>query len=407
MNDSVFGELQDDDSGFYVNRQFNYFDDFLPCEADYEDDSEIRSNLIEEVGPELGALLDVPIDEIDPDQLPESVLNSPVGFLIKHGDRLQMAMQDMFGDGDDDEQEDAESAEASRLAALGILPVTIETLESDEPTDAQRSAYQFFTDNEESVTAAVLDAILEYYQFVRDEDPNWFDDSDCPAIDSTSDLAGMIEFAGLVVTPFERDGSALVGFRFFCDWDIDRALGVLMHRDRILEVGDNESAFEPHANSVWRRIKPDIVQLATQLVASVEATKDRAFEALPPTEKLTYALINRDDAEIERLLGAGADIDAAVYPAMFVAIDEPSADMVRRILELGGTPHVEFEGQSALEYANERFESVSRARQFFDDLGDELIEEIDGPKSSFFEDAEEHFDDLDAIVQILAEATES
>jgi hypothetical protein len=405
MNDAVFGELETNEYGFSLNRQFNFFNEYLPSTvSDESDDESMRDELEEQLGDDAAELLDTPLDEIDPEQLPESVQNSSLGFLLKHGEAIHSAMEAMLDD-EEEEEDEAEYAEKMRLASLGILPISIETLGNDEPTAAQRAAYEFLENNEESVSDTVIHAIFEYYQFVQAEDPNWFDDWDCPEIDSPSDLAGLIEIAGVVVTPFESNGTALVGFQFQCDWDVERGLGVLLEKNQVIDVGEGEVAYEPREHSVWPRIRPAIAATATKLIASIQVAKDRAFDELSATEKLTHALIESNDESIEQLLAEGADINGAEYPALFVAIDQPDTAMIRRILDLGGNPQVEFEGQTPLQYALQARESVNQSKTFFVNLGDELIEELTGPGAPFLEEAEEYSDDLDSIIELLEAAS--
>jgi hypothetical protein len=405
MNDSVFGELTNDGNGFSLERQFSFLNDFLPASNQSEDtdDQAFRSGVIDELGPDASELLDKPLEDIDTDELPESVKNSSLGFLLKHGERIHSAMENMLDDDIDEEQEAAEKEQANR-AAQGILPVSVETLGRSEPSDAQREAYKYIEQNEQAVSQAVTAGILEYYQFIRKEDPNWFDDWDCPEIDSVSDLAALIEFAGLVVTPFEINGDALVGFQFHCDWDLEQGLGVLIHNDRVIEIGDGETSFEPHESSVWQRIKPELREEVAALVVATKEAKDAAFNELSPTERLTHALVESNDEEIQKLIAEGADINGADYPALFVAIDEPNAEMAQKVLEIGGKANVRFEGQSALEYANEILDSVNQSKKFFVNLGDDLIEELAGPSTSFFDDAELYSDQLEAIVALLKTA---
>jgi hypothetical protein len=405
MHDSVFGELTKGEYGYSLNRQFSHLGDFLPKEEDdTETDDDARKNLADQLG--LAAqdeLLDKPLDEIDPAELPESVQNSSLGFLLKHGEAIHSAMEGMVDD-DADEDEQSEIEEQLKLAVSGILPVSIETLGVDEPTDAQRAAYQFLNENEEAVSSSVIQGIFEYYQFARAEDPNWFDDWDCPAIDSVSDLAGLIEFAGVVVTPFDHNGSSLIGFQFQCDWDVEHGLGVLLDKDRVIDIGNGETAFEPTDNSTWQRIKPEITEEVTALIETIADAKDKAFDELPATEKLTHALVEANESEIERLLGEGANIDGADYPALFVAVDQPDIEMVKRILDLGGNASVKFEGQTARQHAAQTLDSVNQSKAFFVNLGEELIEEIT-PGATFFEEAEQYSDELEAIIQLLDSAS--
>jgi len=45
------------------------------------------------------------------------------------------------------------------------------------------------------------------------------------------------------VHQIEKAGVPYVGYQFSCKWDEEHGLGVLMHGDRVVEIGGAETAF--------------------------------------------------------------------------------------------------------------------------------------------------------------------
>lgn len=41
-----------------------------------------------------------------------------------------------------------------------------------------------------------------------------------------------------------KNGLPYVGFSFSCPWDSEHGLGVMMHKDRVIDIGDDEMAFD-------------------------------------------------------------------------------------------------------------------------------------------------------------------
>ena len=53
--------------------------------------------------------------------------------------------------------------------------------------------------------------------------------------------ARSFEFANIA-----KDGIAYVGLEFGCEWDSEHGMGVMLHRDRILELSQADSSFNGH-----------------------------------------------------------------------------------------------------------------------------------------------------------------
>jgi hypothetical protein len=69
-------------------------------------------------------------------------------------------------------------------------------------------------------------------------------DQQMPELRESSELKRLIGLSTVHISDVEKEGVAYVGFEFGCTWEEEHGLGVMTHRDRIIEVGDAETAFD-------------------------------------------------------------------------------------------------------------------------------------------------------------------
>lgn len=115
----------------------------------------------------------------------------------------------------------------SRRPSTGAVDVSFGYLVHDGPlhvpTDAQRAAFIFLMENEKSNGHVALRAL---YRYAQQRIANWpfdEDDEEGPA----PKLAGMAYF----------------GLEFGCVWDEEHCAGGLMHKKRIVRVGEASESF--------------------------------------------------------------------------------------------------------------------------------------------------------------------
>ena len=61
---------------------------------------------------------------------------------------------------------------------------------------------------------------------------------------SPEDMRRLVSFEGLFVWYRSKDGVAYTGYSFSCAWDNEHGAGVIVHEDRVVEVGDAATAFD-------------------------------------------------------------------------------------------------------------------------------------------------------------------
>lgn len=93
----------------------------------------------------------------------------------------------------------------------------------------------------------LLDTVLRAYPEIRKQ---FFDDfsleeseDDLPNVSCIDDLTKVLTLEAIYVHQVSRDGAPYVGYQFSCAWDDENGLGVLMHKNRIIEIGGADTSF--------------------------------------------------------------------------------------------------------------------------------------------------------------------
>lgn len=121
------------------------------------------------------------------------------------------------------------------------------------PTEAQVAAFRWLAENDAVVTAAILDAVFAQYPRFREEFIDAVEDEDAqaaaqeaPPLDRPEQLRMVTGLAWVIFLPVEKGGVGYAGFEFGCVWEEEHGLGVMTHKDRVIDVGGAYSAFVPH-----------------------------------------------------------------------------------------------------------------------------------------------------------------
>jgi Domain of unknown function (DUF6985) len=248
-----------------------------------------------------------------------------------------------------------------------------EAEEPPEPSPAQVRAFEFFVDHEESICRKVIDAVFRWYCRRRTQDRKWFEDEECPEIHASDELRDLMEFHSLRVRNDRYRGTALVGFSFGCKWDDEHGLGVLVHRQTIVDVGGADIAFSQAdvTGPVWMKVctvrekkaARTIVQTLRALYpeSGESAEAEGSVASLGPYQNaeklhrhLVAAIFRGIAREIRPLIAQGADINflspGGIHP-LFPAIQEGNVFAVKTMLELGINLRAQFFGKTPLQKA--------------------------------------------------------
>ena len=116
------------------------------------------------------------------------------------------------------------------------------------PSVEQSSAYEYLKSNGAAVVAAILDALLAAYPKLRESYRDAIDDYEevMPEVSDPNDFRRLIGLGTVHVQNVARDALAYIGFEIGCTWDDEHGVGVVTHKDRVIEVGGASESF-----SMW------------------------------------------------------------------------------------------------------------------------------------------------------------
>lgn len=106
------------------------------------------------------------------------------------------------------------------------------------PSSEQVAAYQHLLARGEVVTQAILRAVFEKYAGWKEDLGEDVEEEMMPDIKSPEELRKLMGPGSAYILTQARDGVAYIGIEFGCNWDDEHGLGVLIHKDRVVEMGD-------------------------------------------------------------------------------------------------------------------------------------------------------------------------
>lgn len=108
----------------------------------------------------------------------------------------------------------------------------------------QVHAYNFLQEHQSEIQESMLHALLIAYKKLQIEYGYEEDNEDMPAITAASDFKKHIGLSCVHLFSNSKDGIAYVGYEFGCSWDVEHGLGILTHKERVIEIGAADTAFD-------------------------------------------------------------------------------------------------------------------------------------------------------------------
>jgi hypothetical protein len=119
---------------------------------------------------------------------------------------------------------------------------------AEEPavTTEQINAYKFLVDRQESIKENILDALLAEYKNLQNQYGYSGEDEEAfmPNVTDTAQFQTLIGLSNVHVLDLSKDGVAYTGFEFGCRWDEEHGLGIMVHKERVIEIGAADTAFD-------------------------------------------------------------------------------------------------------------------------------------------------------------------
>jgi hypothetical protein len=125
----------------------------------------------------------------------------------------------------------------SALRNLGVFELNVEVAADEFPTPPQEAAFLYFAAHEKKICSGVINALLRYYHFVRQEMPDAFDyldDDEKPHKPNAAHFARLIQFDGVTVCQGTANGMSPLLFGWDPVWDPEHKLQSLLFRDQVI-----------------------------------------------------------------------------------------------------------------------------------------------------------------------------
>jgi hypothetical protein len=105
-------------------------------------------------------------------------------------------------------------------------------------TQAQVNSIQYLQDNSEGISDLCLNGIYERLSDLRTNM-----DYDIPDFENVTQLQENLTLNCIHVLTVEKNEYSYVGFEFDCSWDKEHGIGIMTHKNRIVEVGEADTSF--------------------------------------------------------------------------------------------------------------------------------------------------------------------
>ena len=136
----------------------------------------------------------------------------------------------------DQEQSDG----SARLQVGGDM-----VIDNPEITREHINAYNFLTQYQDKIKDAILASLLTQYKDLQEQygyDPEEAA-SIMPDVNNISQFKSLIGLSTVHLLNVSKDDTAYVGYQFGCTWDDEHGLGVMTHKDRVIEIGGADTSF--------------------------------------------------------------------------------------------------------------------------------------------------------------------
>ena len=120
-----------------------------------------------------------------------------------------------------------------------------EEISQSDTTETQRKTKEYILEYQKQLLDVILTNLLENFTEIRqiygddDVDSPYY----LPNITNTETLKYLIQLYGIYILNVEKDNICYVEFAFYCEWDEEHGYGVMMHKDRVIDTGEADTAF--------------------------------------------------------------------------------------------------------------------------------------------------------------------
>lgn len=115
-----------------------------------------------------------------------------------------------------------------------------------KPTKAQQNGLAYLQENQEIILTNLHNELLKKYPELQkiynysEENKQDF----MPDLNNIQGFADLLSPINFYVTAVVKEDYPYIGFGFSCSWDGEHGLGIMTHKDRIVEIAGADMAFD-------------------------------------------------------------------------------------------------------------------------------------------------------------------
>ncbi|MET3019048.1 DUF6985 domain-containing protein [Flavobacterium hydatis] len=117
--------------------------------------------------------------------------------------------------------------------------------EIEEHSIEHNNGIEYLQNNQTTILESILSELLnkypklqEIYDYPEDEKQDFM-----PDISQTKDFADLLSPSSIYITSVFKDDIPYIGYMFSCSWDSEHGLGIMTHKNQIIEIGGADTAF--------------------------------------------------------------------------------------------------------------------------------------------------------------------
>lgn len=117
---------------------------------------------------------------------------------------------------------------------------------TEKVTSLQKNGIEYLLENQERILHHMLGELFKIYPELQ-KAYDYTEDykNDCmPDLKTIKGFSNLLSPTVFYVTAVVKDNYPYIGFSFNCSWDHEHDLGFMVHKDRVVEIGDATLAFD-------------------------------------------------------------------------------------------------------------------------------------------------------------------
>ena len=118
------------------------------------------------------------------------------------------------------------------LRGLGVYELDF----GNTPSEEQAATWKYFQEHEAQICTNIGNTMLRYYQSERAREPDWFDQWDCPEVQTVAELWPLATLDGVSFSNPSCEGLSVMRLSWKVDWDVEHGLSMLVWRDQVIGI---------------------------------------------------------------------------------------------------------------------------------------------------------------------------